>query len=45
MKVSIRHHPGRDAAGVYEEFTEIFARLYKRLEPKSAEISKPQWLV
>ena len=45
MKVSTRHHPDRDTAGLYEKFTEIFARLYERLEPEFAGISKPQWLV
>jgi hypothetical protein len=45
MKVSTRHHPDRDTADVYEELRGIFARLYERLEPEFAEISKPQWLV
>ena len=32
-------------ASTNEEFTEIFTRLYERLEPEIAEISKLQWLV
>ena len=45
MKVSIRHHPDLGTSRRLRELTEIFARLYERLEPEVAEISKPQWLV
>jgi gluconokinase len=41
-KISTRHRPDEDSARVYEELIEIFLRLYERLEPEFAEISRFQ---
>jgi len=39
-KISTRHRPDEDSARTYEELIEIFLRLYERLEPEFAEISR-----
>jgi gluconokinase len=39
-KISIRHRPDEDSARVYEELTKISLRLYERLEPEFAAISR-----
>jgi gluconokinase len=41
-KISTRHRPHEDSVRVYEELIEIFVRLYERLEPEFAEISRFQ---
>ena len=39
-KISTRHRPDESSARVYEELMEIFIRLYERLEPEFAAISR-----
>jgi gluconokinase len=41
-KISTRHRPDEHSARVYEELVKIFIRLYKRLEPEFAAISRFQ---
>jgi gluconokinase len=41
-KISTRHQPDEDSARVYGELTKIFTRLYERLEPEFAAISRFQ---
>ena len=39
-KISTRHRPDENSARVYEELMKIFIRLYERLEPEFAAISR-----
>lgn len=41
-KISTRHWPDENSTRVYEELVEIFIRLYERLEPEFAAISRFQ---
>lgn len=39
-RISIQHRPDENNVRVYKELTEIFARLYERLEPEFTTIAQ-----